>query len=29
MGNMAKDSGLGYNIVAEIVSIKGECSAGH
>jgi uncharacterized repeat protein (TIGR04076 family) len=26
---MAKDPGIGYRMVAEIISVKGECSAGH
>ncbi len=26
---MAKDPGIGYRMVAKIVSVKGECSAGH
>ena len=26
---MAKDPGIGYRIVAKIISVKGECSAGH
>jgi uncharacterized repeat protein (TIGR04076 family) len=26
---MAKDPGLGYRMVAKIISVKGECSAGH
>ena len=26
---MAKDPGIGYRMVAKIISVKGECSAGH
>jgi uncharacterized repeat protein (TIGR04076 family) len=26
---MAKDPGIGYRVVAQIMSVKGECSAGH
>jgi uncharacterized repeat protein (TIGR04076 family) len=26
---MAKDPGIGYRVVAKIISVKGECSAGH
>jgi uncharacterized repeat protein (TIGR04076 family) len=26
---MAKDPGIGYWMVAKIISVKGECSAGH
>jgi len=26
---MARDPGLGYRIVAEVIGVKGECSAGH
>jgi uncharacterized repeat protein (TIGR04076 family) len=26
---MAKDPGIGYRVVATVLSVKGECSAGH
>jgi uncharacterized repeat protein (TIGR04076 family) len=26
---MAKDPGIGYRVIATILSVKGECSAGH
>jgi uncharacterized repeat protein (TIGR04076 family) len=26
---MAKDPGIGYKVIATILSVKGECSAGH
>ncbi|HOM28780.1 MAG TPA: TIGR04076 family protein [Deltaproteobacteria bacterium] len=26
---MAKDPGIGYRVIAEVVSVKGFCSAGH
>ena len=26
---MAKDPGIGYKVVATVISVKGDCSAGH
>jgi len=27
--NMAKDPGIGYKVMAKVISVKGECNAGH
>lgn len=27
--NMAKDPGLGYRVIAEVIEVKGKCNAGH